>query len=128
MSRDLSVLVPQLRDAVPKILSAMTAAGFPMLVVYTERTLAEQIALYAEGRTAPGFIVTNADGVKKRSNHQRHTDGFVHACDCAFIIDGNPSWDLRLPWKTYGALAVTLGLTWGGSWKSLIDLPHIEVM
>ena len=45
------------------------------------RTTKEQQQLYAQGRTAPGNIVTNVDGVKKKSNHQAKEDGYGHAID-----------------------------------------------
>jgi peptidoglycan L-alanyl-D-glutamate endopeptidase CwlK len=125
--RTLDVVAPALREGVPKILEAMAAIGYPMLVTDTLRTTEEQQALYAQGRTAPGPIVTNADGVLKRSNHQAHIDGFGHAVDCCFLVNGQPSWDARLPWKAYGALAEALGFTWGGHWDRLVDLPHLEL-
>lgn len=124
--RSLDPLVPRLRAGVPKILAAMDALGFPMMVTDTLRTTEEQQALYAKGRTQPGPIVTNADGLTTRSNHQAHGDGLGHAVDCCFVVDGKPSWDARLPWKVYGACAEALGFTWGGSWTALHDLPHIE--
>lgn len=127
MGRDQTNLHPRLKDALPKILGAMSVAGFPMMVTDTERTQEEQMALYAKGRTAPGPIVTNADGFKKKSNHQTKVDGYAHACDCCFIVNGHASWDIHHPWKVYGALAEAMGLVWGGNWKSFIDLPHIEV-
>ena len=34
------------------------------------RTVEKQQSLYAQGRTKPGKIVTNADGVISKSNHQ----------------------------------------------------------
>ena len=131
MSRDLSLIEPRLRVGVPKILAAMAAIGYPMMVTDTIRTEVEQVALYAQGRTKPGPIVTNADGIIKKSNHQLHEDGFGHAVDCCFIVTGAPSWDVHLPWAAYGALAKALGFKWGGDWSSLHDLhdlPHIEIL
>ena len=125
--RSLDLCHPKLRDAVPKILASMDALGFPMMVTDTLRTVEEQQALFAQGRTLPGPIVTYADGIKTKSNHQAHDDGLGHAVDMCFVIDGKPSWDSRLPWKLYGLIAQTLGLQWGGSWTKLTDLPHIEV-
>lgn len=127
MSKDTASLHPHLRIALPKILAAMSAAGFPMTIVSTERTEAEQLALYAKGRSVGGAVVTYCDGVVKKSLHQKQDDSFVHAIDCAFLIDNRPSWDAALPWKLYGVLAQTYGLTWGGSWASLADLTHVEV-
>lgn len=118
---------PHLVDRVTRMLHAMAELGFPMMVTDGVRTQAQQQALYAQGRTAPGKIVTNADGMTRKSNHQPKADGFGHAVDCCFLVDGKPSWDATLPWFLYGAMAKALGLTWGGDWKSIIDKPHIEL-
>jgi peptidoglycan L-alanyl-D-glutamate endopeptidase CwlK len=124
---DLSKLHPDLRLALDKLLAAMNALGFPMKVVQGLRSASEQQALYAEGRTAPGHVVTNADGVTHKSNHQPHLDGFGHAADLAFVVNGTVSWDPHLPWSAYGACAKALGLVWGGDWHSIVDLPHVEL-
>jgi peptidoglycan L-alanyl-D-glutamate endopeptidase CwlK len=127
--RDLAKLQgchPELVARISKVLDAMTVLGVPMIVTDGVRTTAQQRALYAKGRTVPGPIVTNADGVTKLSNHQIKGDGFGHACDVAFLVNGQPSWDSRLPWKCYGACVEALGLVWGGSWTALHDLPHAE--
>ncbi len=126
MSKDTTVLHPHLRIAIPKILATMSAAGFPMTITSTERTEEEQLGLYAQGRSKSGAVVTDCDGVVRKSLHQKQVDTFVHACDLAFLVDNKPSWALDLPWKLYGVLAQTYGLTWGGT-NSLHDMPHIEV-
>jgi peptidoglycan LD-endopeptidase CwlK len=118
---------PDLIDRLEKVLAAMAALGFPMAVTDGVRTTQRQQQLYAQGRTKPGPIVTNADGILKRSNHQPHEDALGHAVDCAFKINGTFSWDARLPWKAYGANAAAVGLKWGGDWASLHDLPHVEL-
>ena len=119
---------PVLIDRLGRVLSAMDALGFAMMVTDGLRTVERQRELYAQGRTAPGSIVTYADGVEKHSNHQKKLDGMGHAADCCFVVDGQPSWDSRLQWKAYGACAEALGLTWGGSWTALHDLPHVELV
>ncbi len=118
---------PKLANAVTLIRLAMAQLGFTMIVTDGVRTLEQQQALYAQGRTTPGHIVTNADGVKVRSNHQAHGDGFGHAVDCTFIVDGKPSWDDSLPWRLYGEMAKSQGLRWGGEFISIVDNPHIEL-
>lgn len=123
---------PRLKAAVVKILNVMEAAGHPMVVISGVRTEEEQQRLYAQGRTAPGAIVTNLDGITKRSNHQvRKSSGFGHAVDCAFLDDPdtphNETWDEKKPWELYGVCAETLGLAWGGRWKKPVDKPHIEL-
>lgn len=118
---------PRLVDKLDRVLDAMAVLGFAMMVTDGLRTREQQQLLYAKGRTAKGPVVTNADGVTKKSNHQAKDDGYGRAVDCVFLVDGKPSWDARLPWKAYGAAAEAVGLIWGGSWTSLVDLPHVEL-
>lgn len=123
---------PDLIARVTRVLAAMSALGFPMFVVSGVRTDAEQLALYHQGRTTPGKIVTNCDGVIKRSNHQTHSDGLGHAVDCAFVDNKltveDETWSPNSPWSAYGALAKAVGLHWGGDWvSSLNDRPHVEL-
>lgn len=118
---------PYLVERVGRVLSAMDALGHPMMVCDGVRTADQQRALYAQGRSKPGNIVTKADGVTTKSNHQPHADGLGHAVDCAFVVNGQPSWDVSKPWKAYGACAESVGLSWGGDWASLHDLPHVEL-
>lgn len=116
---------PQLVEKVEKILAALEALGFPMMVTDGVRSVEQQKALYAKGRTAPGPVVTYADGVEKRSNHQPRIDRLGHAVDCVFLVDGKPSWSVELPWAAYGALGEALGLKWGGKF-TMVDCPHLE--
>ncbi len=130
MSKPLDGLHPLLITAIENILAKMSKVGHPMMVTDTVRTVAQQQALYAQGRTKPGKIVTNCDGELIKSNHQVHSDGYGHAADLCFVVGGKPSWDIKLPWKLYGAFAKMEGLGWGGSWTNtkLVDLPHIELL
>jgi peptidoglycan L-alanyl-D-glutamate endopeptidase CwlK len=108
-------------DAVDRVLDQMAKFGSPMMVTDGVRTEAQQKKLYAQGRTTPGRIVTYADGVKKRSNHQSG-----RAIDCTFVVNGQPSWDESLPWELYGETAESEGFAWGGRWRTP-DKPHIEM-
>lgn len=119
----LETLEPGLRTALRAVLRDMAKAGHPMRCYSGRRTVAQQQALFAKGRTVPGAKVTFADGVKKRSRHQ---DGV--AADCAFVVgaDGRGlSWEG--PWHLYGGLAEREGLVWGGRWEKLRDRPHVEL-
>ncbi len=117
---------PTLTLKVQRIIAACHELGLEMAVTDGVRTTDQQQKLYAQGRTAPGNIVTNCDGVTTKSNHQVKDDGFGHAVDLVFLVGGRPSWDKALPWHILGAMAQQQGLTWGGSWKFL-DLPHVEL-
>jgi peptidoglycan L-alanyl-D-glutamate endopeptidase CwlK len=128
---------PELAAKARRILAALEALGVPMCITDALRTVADQQAKFAQGRTAPGAIVTRCDGVLKKSNHQAHDDGYGHAIDCAFLIshDGGttfqPTWDEAQPWAAYGACVEALGLTWGGGESfrraGLVDKPHAEL-
>jgi peptidoglycan L-alanyl-D-glutamate endopeptidase CwlK len=120
-------LNPALKIKAEKILTAMALLGFPMFAASGRRSAAEQAALYAQGRTKPGRIVTNADGSPGRESlHQ-----LGRALDCAFVDDPNTekieTWDSRQPWDLYGLMAEKLGLRWGGRWTRISDRPHIEL-
>lgn len=118
---------PRLIEVVKRICFAMHELGFDMIVTDGVRTVAQQQALFAQGRSQPGAVVTNADGIVKKSNHQPHADGLGHAVDMCFLVDGQPSWDEHLPWALYGAMAKSQGCVWGGDWKSITDRPHVEL-
>lgn len=119
---------PILVAKVGQIQMAMTELRFPMVVTDGVRTDAQQAALYAQGRTAPGPVVTHADGVQHRSNHQTHADGYGHAVDMAFLdTNGRPSWDDSYPWALYGAMGKALRLVWGGEFTTIPDRPHLEL-
>src|SRR5438105_5154353 len=94
---------------------------FPLRVTQGIRTVAQQDALYAQGRTQPGPIVTNAKGTESL-----HVLGC--ACDvCPMdLVDGDPDWNpSHTSWQRIVALAPTCGLRDGVSWK---DEPHLELI
>jgi len=120
---------PLLAEKVRLILMALDTLDYGATITQSVRTTQQQQALFAQGRTLPGKIVTNADGVIHRSNHQLHEDGFGHAVDLAFLDEhGQPTWSDSSPWSLLGEMATTLGLTWGGHWKTLKDYPHLELL
>lgn len=134
ISRDLARLSrvhPHLKNTVLKVLAAMDELGWPMTVVSAVRSDAQQAELYAQGRTKPGQIVTNTDGVTIKSMHQIQATGFGHAVDCAFIDDPLTLkieiFDETQPWDLYGLACEKRGLTWGGRWTTIKDRPHVEL-
>ena len=96
------------------------------------RTTAEQKALYAQGRTTKGSIVTNADGVKNKSNHQAKSDGYGHAIDFCPYVNSKLDWNNQANFKIIAthiiATAKCMGVKVesGMNWK-FVDLPHIEL-
>lgn len=118
-------LHPDLVSKVRALLVIMEQNGTPMFVTQGVRTLEQQQALWAQGRTTKGPIVTHCDGVHSKSNHQVQADGYGHAVDCAF--KGAEPFSEDHPWATYGSNAKLLGLIWGGNFSTIVDKPHIEL-
>jgi peptidoglycan L-alanyl-D-glutamate endopeptidase CwlK len=82
------------------------------------RSIAEQNRLYAQGRTKPGKIVTQAKG-----GYSWHNFGL--AADYVFLdADGRATY--AGPWSKFGQIAESCGLEWGGSWKTFKDRPHVQ--
>lgn len=119
-------LHPDLVSRVERVLAAMQGHGWPMIVTDGLRTAAQQMALYAQGRSRPGRIVTRCDGITTKSRHQAQADGFGHAADCTFVVDG-ALWYEGVPWDVYGREVRAVGLVWGGDWSAFPDRPHVEL-
>jgi peptidoglycan L-alanyl-D-glutamate endopeptidase CwlK len=85
MSRSLDDLRPEFRIMVDAWLADMKAMNLVPLITCTLRTGAEQDALYAKGRTAPGAVVTHA-----RANQSAHQYGL--AIDFVIMDNGKPDW------------------------------------
>ena len=111
-------LHPNMRPLAAFFLHSCLAHGYTLRITQSFRTDDEQRALYAQGRTAPGKIVTKA----KDASESPHGRGC--AFDVAFVVDGRLSWDEALPWVHLGAIAEACGLEWGGSFN---DKPHFQM-
>jgi peptidoglycan L-alanyl-D-glutamate endopeptidase CwlK len=112
---------------------------FDCSVIFGHRTREVQAGLYAQGRTMPGRIVTNCDGVVKLSKHQG-VDGEApsHAVDVVpYPIDWNDEERMVYFAGFVKGVAVRMGvkIRWGGDWDSdtetkdtnFRDLPHFEL-
>lgn len=98
------------------------------------RTQERQMELYAQGRTKPGAIVTQVDGVVKKSNHQVKSDGYGYAVDLyphtgkGGSINVNDAQGLSKVAAHILSVAGASGVNveWGGNWK-MKDYPHFEL-
>jgi peptidoglycan L-alanyl-D-glutamate endopeptidase CwlK len=95
-------------------------AGINVKIISGSRTYQEQAALYAKGRTAPGPKVTNA-----RPGYSWHNFGVAWDF-VVFDAKGEPMWESPLM-ERCGLIAESLGLEWGGGWKSFRDIPHVQI-
>lgn len=101
--------------------AAMRVAGIDYILTCTLRSGAEQDALYAQGRTTPGKIVTMA-----KAGESAHNVG--KAFDIVPVVNGKPDWDGSHPvWDQIGAIGESVGLEWAGRWKSFKEKPHFQL-
>jgi peptidoglycan L-alanyl-D-glutamate endopeptidase CwlK len=120
---NIATLLPAARRAALALLATANdgglSGGIVVKIICGTRTYAEQDALYAQGRTAPGPIVTNARG--GYSNHN-----FGIAFDIGIFNGGVYLEDSPLYTKV-GAIGRAQGLEWGGEWIVFTDEPHFQL-
>jgi peptidoglycan L-alanyl-D-glutamate endopeptidase CwlK len=119
----------QIYDEICQALTGRAICRF----AFTLRTIAEQDAIYAQGRTKPGKIVTRA-----RGGYSWHNYGL--AVDIVLIhdVDGDGDydravWDVKSDfdgdkisdWMEVVAIFKSYGWDWGGDWK-FSDPPHFQ--
>lgn len=121
-------LHPAIRSQVMELLTACHNKNVPIRIVQGLRTFQEQDALYAQGRTAPGKIVTKAKG-----GDSWHNYGL--SIDFCLLRNGNQiSWnrdedldhDGQKDWHEVVDLFLSKGFEWGGNWSSFPDYPHFQ--
>lgn len=117
----IQTLQTSLQPIVTAFLEQCLAAGIPCEIVEAERSMAAQAAIFAQGRTAPGPIVSNAPPGDSYHNYKLAFDAVPTA------YKNLPNWNPSGPlWNRIGAIGQSLGLEWGGSW-SKPDLPHFQL-
>ncbi|WP_340005172.1 M15 family metallopeptidase [Paenibacillus sp. FSL K6-0276] len=129
-SKRLTNLHPVVLAAATVLIERCYKLNIPILITQGLRTIAEQDALYAQGRTKPGAIVTNA-----RGGYSYHNYGL--AVDFALLLPNGSSvsWDMRrddnnnriADWQEVVKEAKALGFEWGGDWTSFKDYPHFQM-
>lgn len=112
-------LHPAIRAQATQLLQLASAQGIHLRITQGMRTIEEQNALYAQGRTLPGKVVTNAKG-----GDSYHNYGL--AFDVVPIVNGVAQWGSK-DWDKIGKLGESIGLRWGGRFKSIVDKPHFEI-
>ena len=122
MSRDITMCHPQLQELANKLIAECKKQGLIVKLGECFRSVSEQDALYAQGRTTSGSIVTYAKGSSYSSMHQ---------WGVAFDIirnDGKGAYNDSDGWFTkVGKIGKALGLEWGGDWTSPVDKPHFQL-
>ena len=120
--RDISKLHPRLIEKVYMLKDLCAKNGLKIGIGECVRTKEEQDALYRKGRTEKGSIVTNAKGSTYSSMHQ-----WGVAFDF-YRNDGKGAYETRDGFfDKVGKLGKSIGLMWGGDWKSPVDKPHFQL-
>ncbi|HHT9145630.1 MAG TPA: M15 family metallopeptidase [Candidatus Wunengus sp. YC61] len=119
---------------------AETGVGY--IITQTRRTLAEQVAYYAQGRQSLNVVnelrkevhlapITEQENKYKVTNtmHSKHIEG--KAFDIAMLKDGKVLWSNYL-FDRAGPVGESVGLVWGGRFKnskgqSKPDRPHFQI-
>jgi len=117
--RNLATLEPVTAKLAREHLRRLAAEGYTFKITSGTRTFSEQAALYAKGRTTAGPKVTNA-----RAGFSNHN--FGTAWDIGLFKGKSYLTDSPI-YTEIGQAARSLGLTWGGDFKSFRDTPHYEV-
>jgi peptidoglycan L-alanyl-D-glutamate endopeptidase CwlK len=122
-SRNIDDLHPTVQKKCLDHIHACKQAGIDLLVTSTYRDGESQNELYAQGRTKPGRIVTNAKAGQSFHN-------WKVAYDVVPLRFGKPVWgtsgkDLEL-WQKVGELGKAQGLEWAGDWKRFKEFPHFQ--
>lgn len=120
-SRDWALLDPEFAQRLLMVFRIMKEQhGYEMVLLEGYRSPERQAELAARGGH-----VTRAGA--NRSYHQ-----FGLAADSAFLRSGKVVISERDPWamrgyELYGEVSASLGLTWGGGWRSIKDYGHVEL-
>ena len=117
---NLDGLHPIVREATEKLIEVCKEKGIDIIIAQAYRSIAEQNALYAKGRTTAGPKVTNAKGGTSYHNYGL-------AIDFCLKVDGKAIWSVNKDWRTVATEAKKLGFEWGGEWKSFVDYPHLQM-
>jgi peptidoglycan LD-endopeptidase CwlK len=129
ISRDKNLLCPAFAAVLTEFERLLAIDHLPFYLFMGLRDWQTQDELYAQGRTAPGPIVTNAKGGQSWHNYALAAD---------YVLDGMAdkpgiqwSWDtkhgLDKQWIAMGEIAELVGLEWGGRWRRFPDLPHVQM-
>lgn len=136
-SRNIDDLHPKVARMCYDLVRLSSAHGIDLIITSTYRDAESQNALYAQGRTKPGRIVTWAKGGQSFHNYRMAMDVVPTRNGKLPVwgttgngIDNDPTDDdtddLEL-WQRVGQLGKSVGLEWAGDWpKGKREFPHFQ--
>ncbi len=140
--RDINACQFDVGNMVTEAMAACRKDGIDVLITCTFRTHTDQEALYAQGRTKPGKIVTNARAGQSSHNYMVAGRPASLAVDIVPMRNGKPVWglsgngiddnpaddekdDLEL-WQRVRKHFEAAGLKSASRWVSFKEWPHFE--
>jgi peptidoglycan L-alanyl-D-glutamate endopeptidase CwlK len=131
-------LHPVFRERLVMLAELLAQRGMKALITDGLRTFAEQNALFAQGRTKPGPVVTKAKGGQSNHNYGLAVDMYPVLPDSS----GKDKVFTDIPKKasvefarafhrtqeSIGEIAEALGLFWGARFSGIVDTPHIQLL
>lgn len=105
--------------------AAMAKHSVTVEVISGLRSWAAQAALFAQGRTKPGPIVTKARPGSSWHNYGLAIDLGLFKSGI-YLDDKQPSLADKL-YAEIGAIAARHNIEWAGTWKSFTETPHFQV-
>lgn len=116
---DISLLLPKVKQMTEQFIAKCKEQGIDVTITSAYRSSEEQDRLYAQGRTTPGNVVTNAKGGSSMHN-------WKCAIDFAPVKNGVIPWNDKMLFTKVGQIGKSCGFEWGGDWTSFLDLPHLQ--
>lgn len=119
---------PALRGELKAIYQEIRERGVGVRFTDVLRSFAEQDAIFAQGRSRPGAIVTRARGGQSYHNYGLAVDVVLLlpnrqvSYDLHYDMDGDGIYD----WDEIVFVFKHHGWAWGGDWPSFKDKPHFE--
>jgi len=110
-------LTPDTRAATERFIAEAKDNGIELKIASTLRSCSEQAEIYAQGRTKPGKIVSNAPGCRSWHVFGRAVDLFIRNSDGTLQLEADPRYEVL------GQIAEDMGFVWGGRWG---DAGHFE--
>lgn len=122
MGRDVTKLHPELQVIIKKFTAECNKKGLKVGIGECLRTVEEQNALYAKGRTVKGDIVTYAKGTSYGSLHQWGVAFDFYRNDGKGAFNDSDNFFYKV-----GQIGKKHDLFWGGDFDSFIDKPHFHM-
>jgi hypothetical protein len=121
-AEQISTLIPKAQPVMTSFMQKVrewgAANGLEVTVREGKRTPEKQAEYYAQGRTKPGNIITNA-----KPGQSKHETG--KAVDLLVTRNGKQVDDEKI-WQQIGRIGKSMGLEWGGEWRSIHDPEHFQ--